>query len=364
MTKPLDEADRAKAGILGHHAADTVPITAEGKPDPFAAHWRSLADAGIDLARHPPARTWLLKQGTEGALPLGKCGVLAAGGGTGKTMALVQLALAVALGDEKVFWLDTFKVETPGDVLLALAEEDADEVHRRFYRAACAMGLDRNARAEAAKRIVALPLAGTPVALTARDDDGNIGETPILEALRRRLHESGREWRLIVLDPLSRWAGDDTEKDNAAATRFVQAVETLVTVPGTPAVLVAHHSAKAAASEGEANVRGASGLVDGFRWAATLDRVTAELPDGGKLEGVRWRLAKTNYTRRLEDVFLRFTDEKRDGEGMGGALVKALPNEAEALANPSKKPSSPNARKGQTTNGGSHGRNTLADDVE
>lgn len=291
-------------------------------PDPFASHWRTLAAHGLDLSAHPPRREWLLEVDGEGALPMGKCGVLAAGGGTGKTIALVQLALAVATGG---LWLDRFAVTRPGRVLVALAEEDIGEVHRRFYRAACAMGLDRDARALAAQRIVALPLAGTPVALTAKDERGNVTTAPALEALRARL--AADTWSLLILDPLARWAGDDTEKDNAAATRFVQAIETLTAAPGSPTVLVAHHSSKSSVSDGAANVRGASGLVDAFRWAATMDKI-----EGDNVRGVRLHLSKTNYTRPWPDVLLTWSDD----EHATGSLVLANATQQEALARASR----------------------------
>jgi replicative DNA helicase len=81
----------------------------------------------------------------------------------------------------------------------------------------------------------------------------------------------------VVLDPLSRFAGCDTEKDNAAATRFIEAAETLVDVPGGPTVLLAHHTTKSSRSnensEGASTnaARGASALTDGVRWVAHLD---------------------------------------------------------------------------------------------
>lgn len=301
------------------------PMGDDGNPSILAKHWRTLEEAGVNIAEAPPARDWLLKCGDDGALPLGKAGVLAAGGGTGKTMALVQLALAVATGG---FWLDAFRVTTPGNVLIALAEEDMEEVQRRFYRAASLEGLDRDKRAEAARRIVALPLAGNPVALTCKDKGGNTTVSPFLAELRRCLDD--REWSLIILDPLARWAGDDAEVDNAAATRFVQAVESLVRSPGKPTVLVAHHSSKASVKEREADVRGASGIVDGFRWAAVLDALEGADGAGKPVHGVRLRLQKSNYTKRFGDVFLVRTEE-------GGALRKASDAEREALEASGKK---------------------------
>jgi len=302
-------------------------------PDPFAASWKWLGELGADwLDTAPAPRRWLLERvetaaergkrsdphdvpDRVGVLPLGKVGMLAAAGGVGKTMALVQLALAVATGRR---WLGTFATPNPGPVLLALAEEDEEEVRRRVWNAAAAMQLSDDEKRKALARIVALPLAGTPVALVS-GEAGAIEETDALRALRARLEaldKDGKpkvEWRLVVLDPLSRWAGADTEKDNAAATRFVEAVETLALhAPGSPTVLLAHHTAKVTRGEGAANdataARGATGLVDGVRWVANLDNAS----DGFAVLSIP---TKSNYSRA--DGFR--LDLARDREH-GGAL--------------------------------------------
>lgn len=332
-----DENDRKREGSLPRDPeedAELMPIpppsTAGDRQsgellDPFGANWQTLSEAGVNFADYPPKRRWLLTHSGEGALPLGKCGVLASRGGVGKTQALIQLALAVALGDERCLWLDTFKVESPGNVLLALGEEDPEEIQRRLYRAACAMGLDRDQRERASKVIVALPLAGIPVALTARDERGNTATTQILESLQRHLRD--RQWSLIILDPLSRFAGDDTEIDNAAATRFVQAVETLVKAPGSPTVLVSHHSGKSD-DDGGPKVRGSSAIEDGFRWVATMNGVSRTKESGETVRGVRWTLRKTNYTRHIPDVYLVHSND----EHAAGALIPASKELAELLA--------------------------------
>jgi hypothetical protein len=242
---------------------------ASANADPFADRWKTLGEWGSDwLSTPPPERRWLL----ERVLPLGKVGMLVAAGGVGKTMALVQLALSVATGRE---WLDHFGTPNPGHVLLALGEEDEGEIRRRMYNAACAMCLTDEQKRVAADRIVALPLAGTSVALT-ESDGRSTTESATLHALRKRLDGAAHDWRLIILDPLSRFAGCDTEKDNNAATRFIEVVESLAMSKGGPTVLLAHHTNKASRlQESEsttANARGASALTDGVRWVANLDR--------------------------------------------------------------------------------------------
>ena len=318
-----NEADPAGA-FAGALAREGYGPTA---PDPFAERWQS-----IDLewmAQRPPPRRWLLERDARshpedapdivGVLPLGKVGMLAAGGGVGKTMALVQLALAVATGRR---WLDTFSTPNPGRVLLALAEEDAEEVQRRVYNAAGVMALTDAQRRMAVAHIVVLPLAGCSVALVA-GEGGHVEETDTLRALRARLAKDvdgqPAEWRLIILDPLSRWAGADTEKDNAAATRFVEAVETLaLQSPGNPTVLLAHHTAKATRGN-EANdagaARGASALTDGVRWVANLDN------DGGDAAQLTIP-TKSNYSRA--DGYRVALVRDRDH---GGALRPMTPAE-------------------------------------
>jgi hypothetical protein len=242
---------------------------------------------------YPPRRRYLLtREGTGddagkravGFLPRGKVGILAAAGGAGKTMALVQLALSVATGRQ---WFGEYDVPTDeqGHVLLALGEEDAEEVHRRLHYAFRVMWPSNEPkhaqeREEAARlaqeRITVLPLAGKPVGFVATDRaTREVSATPAHAQLVQLLTQAGHDWSLVVLDPLSRFAGADTESDAAAATRFIQSVETLVDVPGRPTVLLAAHTTKNS-RKGDDNpndataVRGSSALTDGARWAMTM----------------------------------------------------------------------------------------------
>ena len=323
----------------------------------IAAAWRPLP--AEFLAEGPAPRRWLVRHPTrdgqecppgtgDGMLPLGKAGLLLAEGGAGKTMAAVQLAIGVATGRP---WFGHFEIAPEarrGRVLLALGEAEIEEVHRRLWSAAEAMDLTVAERAMVAARVVVLPLAGRPVALLRMGDDGSsIVETDELVALRRLLRDDagacpvhpgvradypcdgcarsdryprgaphpGVGWSLVVLDPLARWAGPDVEADNAAATRFVQAVESLVDAPGNPTVLVAHHSSKAARTNGKADSRGVSAITDGFRWAGTLRAERGEVFFGQQ---------KSNYSRPMVDeVALR----RREG-----GLLSVPSGEEEARA--------------------------------
>lgn len=305
-----DDNDRLQEGTLPHDPEEgTVPMAPPelaDHPNPFDGAWKWFEGHG-DLCVHPKNRAWLLREphrsglaiAGAGALPLGKAGMIAGTGGVGKTMLLCQLALAVAVDGEKWFG---FEVESHGPVVLGLAEEDAEEIHRRLFNAAEALKLTREQREQAGKRILALPLAGKGIALTESDGGGNVDESANLKHMRHQLELEDVDWRLIILDPLSRWAGNDVEKDNHAATRFVQAVESLCKAPGGPTVLVAHHANKA--SRGTiAEERGVSGLRDGFRWCATVSREWFER-EGTLFERVILHNTKTNYSKPFRTVSL------------------------------------------------------------
>ncbi len=303
---------------------------ATGTPGAVPPVWASLVcPVPVDWYSKPPAaRSWLLRDSrrekAEGVLPLGKVGQIIAEGGAGKTMLLVQLAVAVATGTP---WLGTFDVASPGRVFLALGEEDADEAHRRLFRAR----RSGNAPVPPEGSIVVLPLAGVSCAMLERDDRGNLVEASFLPWLREHL-ASEKDWRLVVVDPLSRFAGPDAETDNAAATRFVQALESIAGATGAT-TLAAHHTNKLSRGKGPidgAAGRGSSALFDGARWQCSLGTERLELDDPETRERlsevVTLAVTKSNYSRKPDPIVLR---HDRDN---GGALVLLDEADAETVA--------------------------------
>lgn len=269
--------------------------------------WLTVGERG-SLSTAPAPRQWLLQRPDEetnrmgnpiGVLPLGKTGLLVAQGGSGKTIALIQLAISVATGRR---WLDHYIVPRPGRVLLALAEEDGEELDRRIYDIAQSMRLTDLQCRQVADNIVALGLAGEVTSLVVQDGRETV-ETDVLTYFRRRLNEG--EWSLVVLDTLARFAGGDTEKDSAQATRFIQAAESLCKTPGRPTVLIAHHTNKISRAEGAAtsasNARGSSALTDGARWVANLEATG----DGA----VKFTITKSNYAPEAPAVTLQRSQE-------------------------------------------------------
>ncbi len=302
--------------------ADDPRTPPPAEPTAFETRWVTLGDCPNVLIDTPAPQKWLFTRYQDGrdvgVFPRGKTGLFTGSGGTGKTYALLQLALAVAGGG---FWLETFRVAEPGHVLLALAEEELAECTRRLWRACNSLELSVDQRKDVAQRIHLLPLHGIPVSLLCSPAPNAYAITQAATELRKRLETFGVDWSALILDPLSRWSGAGAERDNEAATRFIQVVEGLTTVRGNPGVILAHHSSKASVGTGTADARGVSGLRDAVRWMASFDALKSD--DGER--AVRLRNDKSNYSPEFEDLILLRNSEP----GTEGTLRLASTVEAE-----------------------------------
>jgi len=149
---------------------------------------------------------------------------------------------------------------------------------------------------------------------------------PFLTQFRQELtkvsERSKAGFALVVMDPLSRFAGPDVEKDNSAATSYVAAVETLCALPGTPTVINAHHSSKTSGQNGKSDARGVTGIQDGFRSNTSLTAFQFET-----LRGILMSNVKNNMAPHFGDRWLIQQTEK----GLGGTLRLATEPEAAAL---------------------------------
>ncbi len=276
------------------------------------------------LGRTPPARRVLLERDGECVLPLGKVGFFVGEGGIGKSWALTQLAISVATGTP---WFQNFSVPagSKGAVFMAMGEEDPEEMHRRLYDVSRHLDLAEHHLSDMEQLLWPLPLAGHFVEFLS-DGDRSFQHERFEQQLRQHAPPDG--WKLIVLDPASRFMGIDAEKDNAFATRFVQLLEQLTELPGKPTVLCAHHTTKAARasqSSGSRSVaaRGASALTDGARWQGNLAQV---FEDGEVVPNMAvFNVTKSNYGPRPPQLYLR----RKPGSGV---LIPSDPPGASAAA--------------------------------
>lgn len=278
----------------------------------------------------PPALDTLLMMDTDPppsddvlpGLPAGTVGLLAGMGGIGKSWTFLGLAAAVAGGQTPFGSESGWDIDpgTPGAVLYIAAEDKADVLHRRLR----ALRFTRWASPwirQVAQDISIVSLVGSAVPrLTLLDQPGRWDPPQIrLDTVDAIVTTARRiQARLIILDPLRRFHHCD-ENDNSAMDLMVEALECIAAETGA-AVLVGHHSAKAAVLNGQASTqqaaRGASALIDGVRWATLASRPGPKDPgpwtDDTRREYVLVTVAKTNYGPPAPSLSLH--------HGRGGAL--------------------------------------------
>jgi hypothetical protein len=215
----------------------------------------------------PPKRKWLI----DNILPLGVPGMVAAIGGAGKSMLLMDLAIKVALTETDspipMEALGGPLIPIAGTAVIFTAEDDEEEVHRR---------LDALVPQEPDPDkliVVPLPNAGGAMPLVGVGRDGPYF-TDEYHELRESLSEIP-DLRLVVFDPLQNFAGGDINSDPAVGSMFFAgmgriAAETKATT------LVSHHFRKSGgkpittANEARESIRGTTALVDGGRWSYAL----------------------------------------------------------------------------------------------
>lgn len=258
-------------------------------------------------------------------LPVGTVGNLVAPGATGKTQFLLQLAVARSLGLPSLGGL--FPAAEPENVLFLAAEEQEVVMRQRLHDVTAWLveeGLfPTRERADIVhalnERLKIFPLTGHDVCLLS---DGDYTE------VLGRIAQLAQGNRLIIADPLRRFHDGD-ENDSGAMTRLVQGFER-VAMSARAAVLLAHHTNKAATLGGQGEIqqaaRGSSALTDGVRWQANLTamqpKTAADLglvADEAKFL-VRFDISKSNYGAPQSPCWLRRLQ--------GGVLTKTtLPNE-------------------------------------
>jgi RecA-family ATPase len=267
---------------------------AEGLSPEARGDWRirfkNSKRAGL-MRRVIPPRRWLL----DSFLPAGVVGMVASTGGSGKTALLAHLAVCVASGQP--FLGKTIKA--PGSVLMLMGEEDDDELDRRLKAAGETLRIAADADPDPFARIYAVALDGlAPRFASAEAVDAALALVAEIKAL-----DVGA-WSLVIVDPLTRFADPEAETDNARATDTVKWAESLKLLPGSPTVLLAHHTRKSGSGKPTAHdARGSSALKDGARWLAVIrtakgvdadsDAIPREPDKGWSRELV---VAKSNYS--------------------------------------------------------------------
>jgi len=217
------------------------------------------------IGKEPPPRRWLFVK----VLPFEKVGIIVAPGGTGKSQALMQVGVSIATGS---LLFGVWEVGEAGSVLMLLAEDDEEEVHRRLNNIIGQLALSGNIAAISAlrKNLILKSMVGENNLMTETNQSREVQQTIYVDRLIATAAQIP-DLKLIIIDPASRFRGGD---ENAAqdTTRFVEAIERVAQATGAT-ILIAHHTNKGSMQATEANQnasRGSSALTDGVRWQMNL----------------------------------------------------------------------------------------------
>ncbi|MBE0552649.1 MAG: AAA family ATPase [Rhodobacteraceae bacterium] len=244
-----------------------------------------------DLAGLPvPPRLWHVPE----FIPAHTVTTLNGDGGTGKSLAALQLGAATVMGRP---WLG--QPVTQGSALFLSAEDDRDELHRRLGDIAEAEGVGLGAL----KGLTLRSLAGQD-ALLATPEAGRpevLGATPLF----RRLDAWTARHKpvLVVLDTLADLFGGN-EINRAHARQFIGLLRGLALRHGTTVLLLAHPSLSGIATGTGSS--GSTGWNNSVRSRLYLRRImTADRdepdPDARELE-----VMKANYGRNGIVIPLRW----------------------------------------------------------
>jgi RecA-family ATPase len=236
-----------------------------------------------------PPREWH----TRDLVPAKNTTTLSGDGGTGKSLLAAQLSVATALGRP---WLGHETIH--GSVVYLGAEDDQDEMHRRFAAIARQqdVGLDRLGN------IHILCLAGKNAVLASANVRDIVEPTPLWFELRRIVLEVRP--KLVVYDTLADlFAGNENSRPQAQ--QFVSMLRGLALETDSTALLLAHPSLSGMSTGSGSS--GSTAWSNSVRSRLYLDRVRESGvepdPDARVL-----RTMKMNYGRAGGEVRLRWHD--------------------------------------------------------
>lgn len=332
ILEALDEVERLREAMeWAGKMADTL-----ASQDKVTPKLRFISEISPDyFSKCPPEKPPLLYFFKDGDISGKKIpflhkeitAMLVAEGGRGKTHLCANLAASVASG---VPFLGKFHVAERGAVCFIVGENDQKDVHRLLFktRQQIEETIQENEKMKEYEKFptyndsldkISSSLCPLSVhGLNASLISSKGSKTPFFDSLLEQLINNEPEdgWQLIIFDPVSRFSGPEAEKDNAIATHFIAALESISSsLRGKPTIFLSHHKSKASINNSaeQQAARGASALTDGARWQANLGRV--ENQDTFSL----FTVTKTNFTPPIQE----FTIEKRfDGVPIFGKWGK------------------------------------------
>lgn len=287
--------------------AETAATIAELVGDPAAIKAKADLDAIVgpffmdmaDLLSVPaPAREWHVQDW----IPAKTVHMLGGDGGTGKSLLGIQLAVATGTGAE---WLG-HEIGKPGVALYYGAEDDRDELHRRFEDVCRGLEVDP---AEHRGRVRWRSAVAEDTVFATINRKGKVEATPVLKRMEQEIAKLKPS--LVVLDTLANLhALDPNSQEHAKA--FVGLLIGISQRHGCTFVLLAHPSRTGLAS----------GDGDGFSvgWNNGVRSRSYFAADKDNPQIMVLSQKKSNYGKRglemkvewQQGVFVKVNDEYAD----------------------------------------------------
>lgn len=193
-------------------------------------------------------------------LRAGQVALVTAPGGTGKSYLLLEIAMSVASGQTL---LPGLEVKSAGKVCLLNFEDDNLDIRQRG-NAILRHFMDLDPSPE---NLYVASMSGQTLSLL--NSHGGVNNEDV-----KWLKEQCQGMRLMVLDPLSHLHTAD-ENSASQMSKLIQVLKGIGQETGT-GIIIAHHTGKAAALNGQGDLqqsaRGSSALVDAARIVMTLHR--------------------------------------------------------------------------------------------
>ncbi len=212
-----------------------------------------------NLVEEPKPIEWLV----DSFIPLGKPGIIAAIGGVGKSLSMIQLALGIALGGK---WWGKPILQKGSSVIFA-AEDDLAEVHRRID-ALDPLGL--RFQSEYDVYVFPIPEQKEPMILLREE-----GITPQATELVDEL-KNIPNLQLVVFDPLQAFTTGNISSSNEVGQLWGSYCANISARLEVSCISVHHLSKSALSNDSDdalshrAEIRGASSLVDSVRFAIAM----------------------------------------------------------------------------------------------
>jgi RecA-family ATPase len=230
-------------------------------------------------------------------LVAGTVGSLVSPGATGKSLLALQLALKITSGYDAIGLTET----ASGQVTYLATEDPKIILHHRLH--GIARNLSAGQRDAAVEKLHVAIVSGVNVLDPAWHDG---------------LLKAAEGQRLVILDVLRRFHTED--ENNTAMMSYLVSVLEEVCRKTDATILFLHHANKASAMAGMGDIqqasRGSGVLTDNIRWQAFLATMTTQeakkygIGDADRKRHVRFGIAKQNYGRPFEDIWLEKKYEK------------------------------------------------------